>query len=431
MSFRTRLLLTSSMTLLVGLGALIVAGNVLLDRRVGTETSGLLRVRSEAQVAGLTVRPGGVRVRETANDDVIDKRAWVFSGQRVLEQPPGVSPELEAAAVALAKTRRPVEVNGPSDFRLRAQPVVDSSGAQVATVVVAESTEALEDLQQEVLAGSIVIALLVLGAGGLGIRSAVGGALRPVVDMTAAAREWGAHDLERRFALGPARDELTGLAATLDGLLGRIAASRRHEQRYATELAHELRTPLAGIRGRAELALGAGEHDHADREAALRAIIEQADRLSATIDTLMAAARQEFGETGATVDLEAIARELDDVELEVRGPIPRAEGAAEVARRALAPLVDNARRHARSRIVVKVSSGERFVSVGVSDDGPGLPEGMDEDVFSPGFQGHDGGDGAGLGLPLARRLARSCGGDVSVGAGPGGCFVLSLPRADP
>ena len=75
----------------------------------------------------------------------------------------------------------------------------------------------------------------------------VDGALRPVAhDDARAAEDWGAHDLDRRFELGPPRDELTGLAATLDGLLARIAASRRHEQRFASEVAHELRTPIAG-----------------------------------------------------------------------------------------------------------------------------------------------------------------------------------------
>ena len=73
--------------------------------------------------------------------------------------------------------------------------------------------------------------------------------------MTVAAEDWGAHDLERRFDLGPSRDELTGLAATLDGLLSRIAASRRHEQRFADDVAHELRTPLATLRAQAELGL--------------------------------------------------------------------------------------------------------------------------------------------------------------------------------
>jgi len=72
----------------------------------------------------------------------------------------------------------------------------------------------------------------------------------------------------------------------LDGLLARIAASRRHERRFADEVAHELRTPLAALRGRAELALLSG--DEAESEEALRAAIEDTDRMSRTIDTLLA-----------------------------------------------------------------------------------------------------------------------------------------------
>jgi signal transduction histidine kinase len=66
------------------------------------------------------------------------------------------------------------------------------------------------------------------------------------------------------------------------------------------------------------------------------------------------------------------------------------------------------------------------VRLAVRDDGPGLDAAVGDRAFEPGYSGADGG-GAGLGLPLARRLARSCGGDVTVGDGPGGCFVLDLP----
>ena len=60
------------------------------------------------------------------------------------------------------------------------------------------------------------------------------------------------------------------------------------------------------------------------------------------------------------------------------------------------------------------------------DDGPGVDPDLGDRVFDPGVGG-GGRGGAGLGLPLARRLARSCGGDVVAGDGPGGCFVLELP----
>ena len=351
----------------------------------------------------------------------------MLEGDRVVERPAGVSPALDRAAVALARSGAGGERDGPEDVRLLARPIGDAD-ARVGTVVVALSVAPLESLQGEVLLGSLVVAALVLFAGWLAIRGAVRGALHPVATMTASAQDWGAHDLDRRFDLGPPKDELTGLAATLDGLLGRIAASRRHEQRFASEVAQELRTPIAGLRGRAELALGDdGPNAAADREAALRAVLAQTERLETTIQALLAIARQELDPSRGTVDVAALAAELDDVEVSAPPNLPGAEGEPEIVRRALAPLVDNARRHARSRVWVELSAGHGRVLAAVRDDGPGLDPELGDRVFEPGVRAADGSGGVGLGLPLARRLARSCGGDVVAGAGPGGCFVLELP----
>ena len=112
----------------------------------------------------------------------------------------------------------------------------------------------------------------------------------------------------------------------------------------------------------------------------------------------------------------------------MHGPLPPAEGDPEVVRRALAPLVENARRFARDRVVLELSAGSGRVRVAVRDDGPGLEPQLADRAFDPGARGSDeSSNGAGLGLALARRLARSCGGDVTAGPGPGGCFVLELP----
>ncbi|HEY6760535.1 MAG TPA: HAMP domain-containing sensor histidine kinase [Baekduia sp.] len=434
MSFRNRLLLTSLAALAIGLGALVVIGNVLLDARVHSEASNQLQTLAAAQLATITVEgDGAVRVREVPNDSLLDRRAWVLEGQRVVERPAGAKADLDQAAIGLARAHRYGEHDGPGDVALRVEPVRDGSGRTVGTVVVGVSTESLEDLQQQVLLGSLVVAVLILFAAFFALRGAIDSALEPVAKMTAEAEAWGAHDLDRRFGLGPPRDELTGLAATLDGLLARIAASRRHEQRFAAEVAHELRTPIAGLRGRAELALGVGA-GAADREAALRAVVAQSERLTETVDTLLAVARRELDPSAGSVDLVALAREVDDVEVVAPpGGVPRAEGEEDVLRRALAPLVDNARRHAESRVTLEVTSGDGRVRLAVRDDGPGLDPALGDRAFDPGVRGAGDGAagtlGAGLGLPLARRLARSCGGDVVAGAGPGGCFVLDLPAA--
>jgi signal transduction histidine kinase len=420
-SLRARLLLVSMLTLAVGVGALLVVGNVLLRSGVHAQATSLLRARAEAQLAAVQVTPHGVRVRDTPNDEVLDRRSWVLSGTRVIERPADVPAALDREAVALGRAGRAAERDGPDDLRLRAEPI-----GRHGAVVVGYSLAPLERLQHEVLFGSLVLAALVLFAGYLATASALDGALRPVARMTAEVEDWGAHDLDRRFDLGTPRDELTGLAATLDGLLARIAASRRHEQRFASEVAHELRTPIAALRGRAELALTSDTD--ADRDEALRAVADDTARLDDAIDTLMAVARRELDPSSGAVDLEALAREVEDVDVDVRGNLPPAEGEPEVVRRVIAPLVDNARRHARQRVRLELSSGDGRVRLAVRDDGPGLDPALGERAFDPGVRG-DGpdSDGAGLGLPLARRLARSCGGDVVAGSGPGGCFVLDLP----
>ncbi len=429
MTFRTRLLLAALTTLAVGLGALLVVGNVLLVQRSRAEVSSVMHANADAQLSALAVTKDGIRVRETANDGVLDRRSWVFDGDRVVERPPDAAPEIDAIAVRLGRARQAAEADGPKDIRLRAEPVrAPGASEPVGAVVVSYSTESLEHLQHEVLVGSVVLAALVLLGGALAIRSALNGALRPVAQMTASAGDWGAHDLDRRFDLGPARDELTGLAATLDGLLARIAASRRHEQRFASEVAHELRTPLAALQLRAELALGAGgAHADEERDEALRAILGHCRRLSEAIDALLAVARHEIDPTSGSVDLAALAGELEEVEVTAPADLPLAEGDPDIVRRALMPVVDNARRHARTSVTIDLDADTRHVRATVRDDGPGVDPELGDRVFDPGVRGESEHPGAGLGLPLARRLARSCGGDVRLGTGSGGSFVLELP----
>jgi signal transduction histidine kinase len=425
-TFRARLLVAAMVTLAVGVGALAVIGNVLLAVRVRAETSDLLRTRADSLAATLVFRAGRVEVRDNPNDAALDRDAWVLDGDRVIERPPGVGPDVDRRAVALGRRGVSREADAGHDVRLRAQPVRGADGAAVGAVVVGVSEESVERLREEVVLGSAILGVLILAAGALALRSAISGALRPVMQMTAAAEDWGAHDLERRFDLGEPRDELTRLAATLDGLLTRIAASRRHEQRFAGDVAHELRTPLATLRAQAELGLRSEQEP--ERRRSLERVLAETERLSATVDTLLEVGRRELDPAAYAVDLASIAGEVEGAEVAVPAGLPLAEGEPDVIRRALAPLVDNARRHARTAVRLELDTGPGCVWIAVRDDGPGVDPAVGERVFEPGVRGAgETGDGVGLGLPLARRLARSCGGDVRIGDGPGGCFVLELP----
>ena len=95
--------------------------------------------------------------------------------------------------------------------------------------------------------------------------------------------------------------------------------------------------------------------------------------------------------------------------------------------RAILPLIDNAVHHARSGIVLTAVDRPDVVELTVSDDGPGVVDVRREAVFEPGVTFREG--GAGLGLGIARRVARSFGGEITLGDGRGGaCFVVSMPR---
>ena len=105
MRFRTRLLAVSLATLALGLGLLLVLGNVLLAGTVDGDTSRLLATRADAQIAALSVTPAGVSVRHAVNDETLDANAWIFDRGRLIERPAGVPAALDRVAVSLGAAR--------------------------------------------------------------------------------------------------------------------------------------------------------------------------------------------------------------------------------------------------------------------------------------------------------------------------------------
>jgi signal transduction histidine kinase len=268
----------------------------------------------------------------------------------------------------------------------------------------------------------------------------IGRALGRVRDLTRSAAEWSEHDDPRRFGSTPQPDELGELARTLDSLMDRVAASLRHEQRLSAELSHELRTPLARIIGEVEL-LERRERSAEERGEAYTAIARSANQMSEILETLMAAARADAGlgtgRSELTSTLQSLRRRWEEstdaahpvaLELDTGGSRLVAGVDREVIERILSPLLDNGRRHARSRVRVDACEQEGRLVVTVSDDGPGIPADARERVFEPGVRLGDGNgsDGAGLGLSLARRLARAAGGDVTAEPPEGGGAVVRV-----
>jgi signal transduction histidine kinase len=438
MTLRGRVMFAAIGVLAVGLIALSGLFNLLLAHSLSSDASATLRDRVAAHRATLDLSGGGLRAVEGPSDAALDRDAWVFAGGRVVERPAVESPGVERSVNSLASVDRTTEKTLPGSIRLRAVPIRGPAGDRRGTLIVGVSLIPYEHTRRIALVGTAILSFLLLAGAAIAVRWAVRSALRPIAEMTARAADWSEHDLHQRFHLGPPRDELTTLAATFDGLLRRIEGVLRHEQRFSAELAHELRTPLTGLRGEAELALLRDDLDPESREAFDR-MLASSSRMQNVIETLLASARME--EVGSDVSCDpvpavreaiaAVANAARTHEIDMRLEEPHGgllvDAAPAVVSQALYPLLENSVRHARGAVQVTVTPVDGNVTVAVRDDGPGLEMRDPASVFVPGVSSSG---GAGLGLPLARRLARSCGGDVVAVSGPGGRFELRLPGGE-
>jgi signal transduction histidine kinase len=372
----------------------------------------------------------------------VEGQVWVFAGTRSLSSP-AAGPELDREARLLA-TGPPRTADVDEAFRLASAAVMNGN-RRIGTVVAGVSLTPYERTEREALLASLALSAVLLAVVMAASAWVLRAALRPVARMTADAAAWSERDLDRRFDVGEPHDELTRLARTLDGLLDRIAASLRHERRFSAELSHELRTPLTKITAEAELALRR-ERDPASYREALAAILRNAGQLTRTVDTLVAAARQEASsERGLSDAREALERTAeglaslaveDGVTLEIAAPAgPLRVGLdRDVVERILQPVIENACRYGHTRVDIGAARADGQVVITVRDDGPGVHESERDLIFEPGVRGSAGQDeaaaGAGLGLALSRRLARAGGGEVAVAEnGPGATFEVRLPRA--
>jgi signal transduction histidine kinase len=272
---------------------------------------------------------------------------------------------------------------------------------------------------------------IVLVAAAMATWLAVGSALRPVDELRAAA-DRVADTRGRTAPQLPAlesRDELARLADTLNRMLARLHSATEQQVSFIADAAHELRSPLASIRTQLDVALSMPT-DLAEWQQVATGVRTDVERVSRLADDLLLLARLDSGVTThrTLVDLRETA-DLPGAPLEVVGD-PQA------LRRAVDNLVSNARRHARQSVEVSVARQNGDVVVCIDDDGDGVAAQDRERVFQRWLRLDDARDrdhgGAGLGLAIARSVARSHGGDVILTDSPLGGVraVLRVPAAD-
>jgi two-component system sensor histidine kinase QseC len=300
-------------------------------------------------------------------------------------------------------------------------------------VQVAEERRARDRIAGSV-AGALLLPMIVgLPVLGLLIWLALRSGLKPLV---ALGRDVAVRDPDNLQPLEAADvpREVGPLVASLNGLFGRLRQSIDHERRFNADAAHELRTPLAGVRAQAEVALGASAD--AERTHALRQVIAGCDRAARLVDQMLTLARLDPKRTlagGARFDLAAVARDAiaeiapaghaRGVDVALDASPAQIVGDPALVAILLRNLLDNAIRHGPAGTTVEV--GVQAVAGGaelvVTDQGPGVPP---EERDRLGERFHrvlgTGETGSGLGLSIVRRIAELHHAEVTFGAAPSG-----------
>jgi heavy metal sensor kinase len=278
-------------------------------------------------------------------------------------------------------------------------------------------------------------------------------ALRPVDQMSAAARRITAEALGRRVQVRGTGDELDRLAETLNGMLARLEAAFAEVRRFSADAAHELRTPLTALKGGLEVALRAGRSPEEYRRV-LEGSLEEVERLIRLAEDLLLLSRASSAPEPRreAVDLEPLALEVLDVGARLAagtGVAVRLKEAAPVTvrgnptalRRAALNLMDNAVKYtpAGGSVELSVARDGDDAVLAVEDTGPGIAPEDAPRVFEPfvrldAARARDIG-GSGLGLAIARSIVLAHGGRIAVerGAAGGARFTIRLPaetRAD-
>ncbi|MCO5998220.1 sensor histidine kinase [Actinoallomurus rhizosphaericola] len=301
----------------------------------------------------------------------------------------------------------------------------------------------------------VVVSIAALAAVGLLARRSIRRGLRPLEEISGTARAIGAGDLSRRVEPAEPRTEVGRLGQALNDMLGQIEtafrereASEERLRRFVADASHELRTPVATVRGYAEL-FRRGAADRPDDLAKTMARIEaEAERMGVLVDELLLLARLDQGRPldREPVDLARIAAEAvaggRAVEPDRPIDLEAAEGAVVLGdamrlRQVLDNLLANVRRHtpAGSPATVRIGAADGEVEIAVTDHGPGLTEDQCALVFERFYRTDSSRSrehgGAGLGLSIVAAVAEAHDGSVAVTSvpGEGTTFVVRLPRA--
>ncbi|HET8528008.1 MAG TPA: HAMP domain-containing sensor histidine kinase [Gaiellaceae bacterium] len=410
---------------IVGAGVDVLVGRHLhrsLDRSLRARAVGIAQLSATAPA--LLVTPGALDSPaggQQLNVEVLDRRGRIVArssalGGRVLP--------VQAAARAVTATGRGryLEARLGSDrLRVYVAPLADAGGAAAGgAVAVAASTHDLAETLGSVQLFVVAAALVAAAAAALVLAPLIRRALSPLVQLTdAAAGIERTGDARRRLPQPETGDEVGRLAATLNGMLAALERARDAERRFLADASHELRTPLTAVLGNVEYLARHGASDELVAE-----LERDTRRLARLADDLLALSREEGASAAAElVRLDELAGGVADAHVVAPEPVV-VRGDRAALERALANLVENARRHGRGTVTVRAEAKDGTARLSVADEGEGLRPEEARLAFQRFWRARSDGRGSGLGLAIVRATAERHGGRAYA---EGSRFTIELP----
>jgi len=280
--------------------------------------------------------------------------------------------------------------------------------------------------------------------------------LRPIEKMTRTTQRITANDLHQRINHTGPQDEIGRLALTLDGMLDRLESGFERERRFTSDAAHELRTPLAALKGHIGVTLS---QDRQPKEyaATLRDLEDQVDRLIRLSNDLLLLARLEHWHYAEQYEqivladllltlLDQVMLLAEEKHITLTGDVQPAltfDGNMNLLIRLFLNLLDNAIKYtpAEGTVTLRACQEADRIRVSVCDTGPGIAADQLPHLFERFFRveldrarGQEASQsGTGLGLAIAREIARAHNGSITVKSEPGhgSTFTVWLPACSP
>lgn len=310
-----------------------------------------------------------------------------------------------------------------------------------------EGSEPVLQARQTFHVQSVLAAAAVVAVGVILIYLLVGRTLAPLEELTRQIRERTAEDLDKQLEISGSSGEVMELAQAFNQMSRRLDQVFIMQKNFSHNAAHEFRTPLAVLKTRIGLFRKKGDTGPQAVQELVRTVEGEVDRLSAIVGSLLELTNLEQNGHEEQVTADGLLREAaEEVAVQARARQISLRLAAEpcevtgdraLLRQAVSNLVENAVKYSPdgSKVQLIARRGKDCVILEVTDQGPGIPEKLQERVFEPFFRVDDARSrqqgGAGLGLALVRAIVEAHGGTVCVEENDGGGsrFVVKLPAA--